>query len=397
MRIKAFCIVLEVALIAVGGAAVAGDVRRPAMSGSPMDALDREKIPAEARKTLPPDVVAVMAGDPRSVAALAFAPDGRSLVLAHLGGSKKGDAPGTIEVWSLSHAVPEEIALLDAHGDWISSLAISPNGKTLVSGGTRFDQSVHFWDLSGNKPRHAAVLASFSQWWHHALVFSSDGKWLATVSGSEQGPVQLWDVSDVSKQIQEGSVLAGLSWGVSAMAFSHDGRYLIAALGSGHQHSNDGTLLVWERSDAGFALKSKTDGKGQEIGALAISPDGTRFVAGYANGAVKLFVLDAGTPQEKASLRDQGSLTRALAFLPSGERFLVASQDGTVEEWDAHGAKPIRQWTFPTSLNSMALSPGGRYAAVGLADGRTAVLKLPSSAEEGGDDSSGSRDEPGKH
>ena len=396
MRIKPFCTFLGVALLAVGASAVASDVRRPEVSRSPMDMLDREKIPAEARKTLPRDVVAVMAGDPRSVAALAFAPDGRSLVLAHLGGSKKGDAPGTIELWSLSHAAPEEIAQLDAHQDWISSLAVSPNGKTLVSGGTRFDQSVHFWDLSVNKPQHAAVLSKFSQWWHHALVFSPDGKWLATVSGSEQGPVQLWDVSDVSKQIQEGPVLAGLSWGVSAMAFSPDGRYLIAALGSGHHHPNDGTLLVWERSDSGFALKSKTDGKGHEIGALAISPDGLRIVAGYADGAVKSFVLDAGTPQEKASLRDQGSLTRALAFLPSGERFLLASQDGTVEEWDAHGAKSVRQWRFPTSLNSMALSPSGRYAAVGLTDGRTAVLKLPSSAKESVDDSAGSRNASGK-
>ena len=181
------------------------------------------------------------------------------------------------------------------------------------------------------------------------------------------------------------------------MAFSPDGRYLIAALGSGHHHPNDGTLLVWERSDSGFALKSKTDGKGHEIGALAISPDGLRFVAGYADGAVKLFVLDAGTPQEKASLRDQGSLTRALAFLPSGERFLLASQNGIVEEWDAHGAKPVQEWRFPTSLNSTALSPGGRYAAVGLTDGRTAVLKLPSSAKESGNDSAGFLNTQGKH
>src|ERR1700680_1155270 len=104
MRINSFCIFLEVALMAVGASAAASDVRRPAMSGSPMDALDREKMPSEARKTLPPDVVAVMDGDPRLVAALAFTPDERALVLAHLGGSKKGDAPGTIEVWHLDRA-----------------------------------------------------------------------------------------------------------------------------------------------------------------------------------------------------------------------------------------------------------------------------------------------------
>jgi WD40 repeat protein len=396
MRIKPSYILLNVLILAVGTFAAASEVRRSIGSVSPMDSLDREKIPAVVRRNLPPDVVAVMAGDPRSVAALAFVSDGRTLILAHLGGPNKGDLPGTIEMWNLSDAAPQEIVQLDAHRDWISSLAISPNGKMLVSGGTRFDQSIHFWSLSGNKPQHSAALTKFSHWWHHALVFSPDGKWLATVSGSEQGPVQLWDVSDVSKQVKEGPVLTGLEWGISAMAFTADGRYLIAALGSGHHHPNDGTLLVWERNDTGFALKSKIEDKGHEMSALAISPDGHRFVAGYADGAIKLFGLTAGTPQEKAALRDHGDSQQAIAFLPNGEQFLSASQSGTVDEWDALGAKSMRQWRFPGSLSSMALSSSGQYAAVGLADGRTAILKLPNSANASGDRTNGSRDAPGK-
>jgi hypothetical protein len=117
MGIKLLCIVLETILTAVGAIAAAGEVRPPVASGSPMDSLDREKIPMAVGQNLPPDVVAVMAGDSRSVAAVAFTPDGRTLVLAHLGGPKKGDAPGTIEVWNLTHAAPEEIAKLDAHRD----------------------------------------------------------------------------------------------------------------------------------------------------------------------------------------------------------------------------------------------------------------------------------------
>ena len=59
MRINSSCIFLAVVLMAVGATAVASKVQRLTGFGSPMDALDREKIPAEARKTLPPDVVAV--------------------------------------------------------------------------------------------------------------------------------------------------------------------------------------------------------------------------------------------------------------------------------------------------------------------------------------------------
>ena len=245
-------------MIAAFGSTLAGADSNRVSGGNGLEALDRGSIAPGIRDSMPSDVVAVINGELTPVSALAFRPDGRTLIVAHEGGPKKGDQPGVVELWDLSHAAPQRTAQLNGHQDWITSLAISPNRRMLVSGGARFDQSVHFWDLSGGQPKPAAVLPAFSHWWHVALAFTPDSKWLATVSGSEQGPVQLWDVSAGSNDVKQGPVLLGPAWGVSAMAFSHDGRFLVAALGSGHHHPNDGTLLVWKKNGANYDLVFKS-------------------------------------------------------------------------------------------------------------------------------------------
>ncbi len=376
-------------LIAAFGSTSAGADIHAIPGGTGLDVLDRGSIPPQVRDSVPSDAVAVTDGDSRPVSAMAFTPDGRTLIVAHEGGPKKGDQPGTIEVWDLSRAAPQRTAQLDGHRDWISSLAVSPNGRMLISGGARFDQSVNFWDLSGREPKPAAVLAPFSQWWHVALAFSPDGKWLATVSGSDHGPVQLWDVSAGPNDVKQGPVLTGPAWGVSAMAFSRNGRFLVAALGSGHLHPNDGTLLVWKKSDTGYDLISKVAGNAHEISSLAFSPEGDALVTGYASGGLRMWDFSDGVLKEKTPLRDGGNSVKVVTFLPSGQ-LSSAGKDGNVVEWDAKVGKS-RQWKFGESLTSLAAAPHQPYLAVGLGDGRAVILHLPGVAPSAG----GVRDNPG--
>ena len=234
----------------------------------------------------------------------------------------------------------------------------------------------------GEQPKPAAVLAAFSHWWHVALAFSPDGKWLATVSGSDHGPVQLWDVSAGPNDVKQGPVLPGPAWGVSAMAFSHNGRFLVAALGSGHHHPNDGTLLVWKKNDAGYELISKVAGNAHEISSLAFSPEDDALVTGYAGGGLRMWDFSDGVLKEKTPLRDGGNPVKVVTFLPSGQ-LLSAGNDGNVVEWDAKVGKS-RQWKFGESLTSLAAAPRQPYLAVGLGDGRAVILHLPGVAPSAG-------------
>jgi len=376
MRVVLAFVFLGLVNAAFIGNAIAAD-SHGVTKATAMDALDRGSIPSRVRESLPSEAVALVAGDARPVTGLAFTPDGRTLFVANEGGPNKGDAPGIVEVWDVSQSAPQKTAQLDGHRDWITSLAVSRDGRILASGGARFDQSIHFWDLTGRQPKPAAVIAPFSHWWHLALAFSPDGKWLATVSGSDQGPIQLWDVSEGPDHVKQGPVLSGLAWGISAMAFSPDGRFLVAALGSGHHHPNDGTLLLWKRGSADYALVSKVEGKNQEISSLVFSRDGTALVTGYSGGGLRMWGLSDGTLREKTPPRDPENPVRVVTFLTDGSRLFSGRRDGTVDEWDAKVGKS-RHWKFEAGVSSMAPAPHGPYLAVGLNDGRSVILRLQS-------------------
>jgi WD40 repeat protein len=71
------------------------------------------------------------------VSSLAFAPNGRELVV--------GTTQGMVDLWSLDHLAAPQIRL-SGHRGMVNVLAFDPQGRRLASGGT--DRTVNVWDLS---------------------------------------------------------------------------------------------------------------------------------------------------------------------------------------------------------------------------------------------------------
>ena len=74
----------------------------------------------------------------------------------------------------------------------VRALAMSPDGKTLVSAGE--DAAIQVWDVSAAK---AGAKLSGSSDWILCLAFSNDGQRLA--SGGYDGTVRLWEVASSKK------------------------------------------------------------------------------------------------------------------------------------------------------------------------------------------------------
>jgi len=147
------------------------------------------------------------------VTSVASSPDMRTLV--------SGGTDNTIKVYSTS------MSTLTGHGKAVNSLVISSDGQTLVSGSD--DQTIMVWDLNtGNKictfSGHKKAVKS--------LAISPDGQTLA--SGSSDETIKLWNLNTE----EEICTLDGHLDGVNAVAFSRDGRIL--ASGGG-----DCTIKVW--------------------------------------------------------------------------------------------------------------------------------------------------------
>ena len=204
-----------------------------------------------------------------AVRAVAFAPDGTTVAT--------GSDDGIVRVWDVasgrvSYALEDHVRA--AVGPNLASgtqppitlqgLAFAPNGRMLAS--IRANGEVTLWDTSSGRIRRqisgdCGLLCS--------VAFSPDGRVIAL--GGSQG-IALLDVEgDQSRRCP------GVAGPVTSIRYLSHGTTLTSA-------SSDG-IDLWEVSGDPIHLR-RLDGGGKRMKALAVSPDGTRIVAGTTDGGV---------------------------------------------------------------------------------------------------------------
>ena len=175
--------------------------------------------------------------DVRSVAIHQTSKDNYILASAH--------RDSRIRIWNLSldnvETRPVETyhgTSLHGHRYMVASVAISPDGKTLVSGGE--DETAKLWDIATGKILHTWKVEGREVW---SVTFSPDGKTIAAgcdgmtlANDIDRDQVRLWNVEDKSEKI-----LSGHHISVNSVAFSPDGSFLASG-------STDGTIKLWDVS-----------------------------------------------------------------------------------------------------------------------------------------------------
>jgi hypothetical protein len=198
-------------------------------------------------------------------------------------------------LWRLSQS---ELPPLKGHSNSVSSVAISADGKRIVSGD--YNYMVKVWDAATGKETlslkgHTGIVGS--------VAINADGKRI--VSGSWDQTVKVWDAASG----QDLLTLKGHAGNVRSVAFSPDGKRIVSG-------SSDGTVKVWDAATGQEALTLK--GHAFWVISVAFRPDGKRIVSGSSDKTVK--VWDAATGQETLTLKGHNAYITSVAISADGKR-----------------------------------------------------------------------------
>ncbi len=345
-----------------------------------------------------------------SVGAIAFSRDQRIMVSAT--GGPPWEATSTL--WDITgQARPRRLSVFEGG----SPATISPDGATVAANAFGGRAQAALWNVT--RPQHPARLAVLSAGLSGALwgeAFSPDGRILAAASTSG---LVLWNVADPARPRLLRSLAAAplvsdnpgpVPFGVGQgdLVFSPDGRMLASVSGRGQ-------VTLWDVARPARATRIATlAGPRDYLAALAFSPRGNLLAGVTYHGSVLVFrVAGPGRPARVttrpgilASARFPGGgstqagpcggdcgvpAAYAAGFTPDGRALTVvvdrpeawpstAARD-TVFTWQVTGSGDLSDLTtiFRDASDAQpVLAPGGRIVADGsLTGGEVHLWTLP--------------------
>jgi WD40 repeat protein len=308
----------------------------------------------------------------RYVTSVAFGPDGKILAAGY-GRVVGEDTVGGVVLWDVEKRQRLRGKLLAVNEGEVSSVAFSPDGKTLAAGYGIFGRGsgVVVWDVDkrqrlGDEPlavNEGSVLSA---------AFSPDGKTLA--AAYQGGGVVLWNADQRRRLVHE--PLNVTKCFISSVAFGRDGKTLAAGFGPLDHERAVGGVLLWDMEERQRLMHTLLVVNDVTLNSLSFSPDGKTLAAGYGifgrGSGVVLWDVDKRQRLGDEPLAVNEGPVSSVAFSPDGKTLAAGyptlGSGGGVVLWDV--GKRQRLGDEPLTVeggdvSSVAFSPDGKTLAAG--------------------------------
>jgi len=250
---------------------------------------------------------------------------------------------------------------LKGHGDWVTSLATTPEDPNLLLSSSR-DKSVIVWQLyNGSTPSTTNVEDHEYGFSRRALrghshfisdvVISSDGAF--ALSASWDGELRLWDIA-TGKTTRR---FVGHEKDVLSVAFSVDNRQIVSG-------SRDGTIRLWNTlGECKYAISGNdadSQGHTEWVSCVRFSPSQSVPLIVSCGWDKLVKVWNLTNCKLRNDLVGHTGYLNTVCVSPDGSLAASGGKDNTAMLWDLNEGKRLYSLDAGNIINGLVFSPN-RY------------------------------------
>jgi len=279
--------------------------------------------------------------------AVAFSPDGK-----YFASGGKGT-----KLWDL--ATRQEIMTFD---DSIGvSISFSPDGKHFICSGPlsgfpfskRKPPTMKIFDVAtGGEIRDFNLQKASSI---HSVAYSPDGKYI--LSGGERGTMILWNTSS-GKSVRRVVVIEDGFINhphVRAVSFSSDGEYALSG-------GDDNSVRLWNAKNLtqikNFVGHSTLGG----VSSVAFSPDSKHALSADCDSKIKIWDIATGSEWKALSGHTGWNACVSAKFFPNG-KYVISTGDASTRIWDVSTGEEVASMIAFEDGEWIITTPNGYYSS----------------------------------
>jgi WD40 repeat protein len=292
---------------------------------------------------------------------ITITPDGRYVLALQKLESISEGFDTSISVFDMASG--NEIGAFKGDTMYIQSIAISPDGKNIIScsgaviGGYYY--SLKLWDIDKRQEKYEFKMPSSLV---SSVAISTDGRFLLSGNYFDKS-LTLWDLLE-GKELR---TFKGHTKEVYSVAISPDGNYVASG-------SFDHTVNVWDKETGD--KKATFSGHTDKVKSVAFSPDSQKVVSGADDRTIRIWNIDRGTEAKTITWQSAEEYDGIISvtFSPDG-RYILSHSYKEKTLWDAFSGQQIKS-LGPDMLSNAVFSPDGKFTLTKVGDGQIKMMSI---------------------